>query len=284
MDQRKLKRTLFLSGYKLGNKSEQQGVNCWKAMGIMETSSKKAQGIIIFIVVCLVILTGCGTRHYKQFDLSNVSENQGVIIGKIDIQYNYRPFDSTGCRFCAGSACQYLLDDGYVFMSVEKGPLAQGRLSCSHPDIFYTVESFEVGSDIIYFGNLFFTVYDTSPDANTAPVGTTRTTSLIPDVPDDHFDDQNYQRRKMNGEVTSHVDDFGKAVIQDFASWLTTYDYKDTSGGQPAPYLVYSDVSVKDGMSDVLEVFRTQVKNKNVKVRKNIFKIKLEEEATIVYR
>jgi hypothetical protein len=242
----------------------------------------------IFIIAALIILAGCGTSNYKKFDLSGVHESQGVIIGKIDIKYNHRLFDSTGCQFCAGSACQSLLDDGYVFMPVGKGPLTQGRLSCSNPDFCcdvpsFTVESFEVGSDIIYFGNLIFTVYDTSPGSYTAPVGTTRTITVIEGIPEDYFDDNNYQRRKMNGEVTGHVDDFGKAVTREFASWLFTYDYDDTSGPR-APYIVYFDVSVKDGMTDVLEVFRTQVKNKDAKVEKNIFNIKLKLKEYTIYK
>jgi hypothetical protein len=242
----------------------------------MELSSIKIFGSIIFLTSFSMIMMGCGTRHYKQFELSNVNENQGVIIGKIDIKYNYRPFDSTGCRFCAGSACQYLLDDGYVFMSVGKGPLTQGRLSCSYPNIYYTVKSFEVGSDIIYFGNLIFTVYDTSPAPNTPPVRPTPAREK-PEV--DYFED--YERRKMNGEVTSHVDAIAKGVIDDTVSSLFS---SDGTSGPRAPYIIYFDVSVKDGMTEVVKVFRSQVKNKDVNVEKNIFDIKLEPEYTTVYR
>ncbi len=219
----------------------------------------------ILLVIILILLAGCGTRHYKQFDLADIKENQGVIIGKIDVKYNYLPFDTTGCKFCAGFACQSLLDDGYVFMSVEKGPLTQGRLSCSNPDISYLVESFEVGSDIVYFGNLIFTVIDTSPNPGAVPVrSTARTIKLIKEAPEDYY-----------------VDDFGKAAIRDFASWLTSVE---VTPNQRAPYKIYFDVSVKDDMKDVLEVFRAQVKNKEVKVEKNIFNIKLEAEHTTVYR
>ena len=210
-----------------------------------------------FVILLLMFVAGCGTSNYKKFDLSNVHESQGVIIGKVDVRFNSKPFDFTGCQFCAGTeagtACHHLLEDGYVFMPVGKGPLTEGRLSCSYPDvccedILFSVESFEVGTGIIYFGNLVFTVDDESPQINIiAPV---QTAPVTKDLPVDYHTD--YQRRKMNGEVTSHVDAFAKDVIDDFASWLVSSD--DTK--QHVSYKIYFDVSVEDGMKGVMEVFR----------------------------
>lgn len=238
-----------------------------------------------FVIVLLMFVAGCGTRNYKEFDFSNVPESQGVIIGKIDIKYNSQLLDTTVCKFCAGSACQSLLDDGYVFMPVEKGPLTQGRLYCSHPNFCcdvpnFIVESFEVGSGIIYFGNLIFTVIDTSPNPYTPP---SRSTPVTEDPWVNYFDD--YERRKMNGEVTSSADAIAKGVIRDTASSLYSAVFSsEVTSSQRAPYTVYFDVSVKDSMTDVIEVFRAQVKNKDIKVEKNIFNIKLETEQTTIYR
>jgi len=122
----------------------------------------------VLIINVLTLLAGCGLlKHYKKFDLSKVHESQGVIIGKVDVKNNSRPFEITGCQFCAGTdtdtACHHLLEDGYVFMPVGKGPLTEGRLSCSYPnvcceDILFSVDAFEVTPEIAYFGNLIFTV------------------------------------------------------------------------------------------------------------------------------
>lgn len=225
----------------------------------------------VFIVVALILLAGCGPNNYKKFDLSNVDESQGVFIGKIDVRYNSNPFETTGCRFCAGSACQFLLEEGYVFLPLEKGPLTGGRLSCSYPNvccegILFSVEPIEVKSGIFYFGNLIFSVdiesFSTNP---TAP----KSTSL----PGMDYNNS-YQERRRRGEVKGVGDVLAKDAIGDLLSAMLFPD--DDSEGRTY-YVLSTTVFVEDDMPDVLEVFRKQVNKEDVKVEKYLFDIKLDE-------
>ena len=118
----------------------------------------------IFIIVTLIFLTGCGsTPHYRQFDLSKVNEHQGVIIGKIEVEYNSRPYPVGGCRFCVDGDCHQLLNPGYVFMPIGLGKVFNTFLACGYPvlgrgDHKFEVDSFEVKPGVTYFGNLLFSV------------------------------------------------------------------------------------------------------------------------------
>lgn len=118
----------------------------------------------IFIAVLLILLAGCGaTRSYKDFNLSKVDKSLGVIIGKVDIEYNSRPFGANRCRFCISRDCHQLLGDGYVFMPVGKYDVTNVLLVCGYPDVgrgdhLFEVGPFEVKPGIIYLGNLVFSV------------------------------------------------------------------------------------------------------------------------------
>lgn len=221
-----------------------------------------------FLIVLLTVLAGCGTSNYKKFDLSDVHESQGVIIGKVDVRFNSKPFEFTGCQFCVGThtgtACHHLVEDGYVFMPVGKGPLTEGRLSCLYPDvccedIVFAVDSFEVTPEITYFGNLNFTVDIESFSACPVPVKTD---------PPDYSD---YEERKRRGEITSFED----ALLTEAIEGLVSEIFSSGGDKHRVQYKISFGVSVEDSMADVIEVFRGQIKKEDVEVQKNLFKMKL---------
>ena len=119
---------------------------------------------VLIIVVSLLFLAGCGsTPHHKQFDLSKVEARQGVIIGKINVEYNSVPFPTAGCTFCVDLDCHRLLQEGYVFMPIGRGDVYNTFFTCSYPvvgrgDHVFKVDSFAVKPGVTYFGNLLFSV------------------------------------------------------------------------------------------------------------------------------
>ncbi|MDH5763730.1 MAG: hypothetical protein OEZ51_12160 [Nitrospinota bacterium] len=221
----------------------------------------------IFITAFLIFLTGCGAtiqyqKNYKNFDLSKVDENQGVVIGRVDVELEAKPYDARLCGFCMGSVCHQLFEDGYVFMPLEQGNVPIVSISCDLPgprgnrEYRFGVDQFQVKPGITYIGNLLFSIKKWSSRAYT--------TSKSEDYTD-------YQTRKMSGEVDNHLDALVKDEIDGL---LSDMFFVFTDASKKRTYYEYSaSVSAEDDMSDVLEVFRQQVK-KEAQVEKNIIKIK----------
>ena len=104
-------------------------------------------------------LCSCATSTYKDFKVSQVVENEGVAIGKVNIKYNGKDSNKE-CFVCLDSVngpCQKLTEEGFVFLNTSKGAASIRRIACKDTSMqHYNIEgaNFTQSDGVTYFGNV----------------------------------------------------------------------------------------------------------------------------------
>jgi hypothetical protein len=134
----------------------------------MKISESRAQGMKVFIIIFLVFLTGCAS-NYKDFKASDVRDDEGIVIGKVEVTYNKEPYNIDLCKFCIGSNCHDLLDEGYVFMSlIRDEDYSSISLFCHYiggqgeRTHIFNISPLKVKTGVTYIGNLLFLANEVS--------------------------------------------------------------------------------------------------------------------------
>lgn len=136
----------------------------------MAISGIRVMGITIMAILLLIGLTGC-TSNYKDFKVSDVGEDEGVVIGKVNVVYNNNPYNTDLCKFCIGSTCHELLKEGYVFITLRRDEDHSAvSLFCHYiggqGDRMHTfkISPLKVKPGVTYIGNLLFSTKEVSSD------------------------------------------------------------------------------------------------------------------------
>ena len=222
------------------------------------------------VIVFLMLLAACTTSsNHKRFDLPAAEENKGVLIGKVDVKYDLGNFDSEMCRFCIDRVCPQLLEEGYVFMALKQVDVARARLSCFYPDIGYINHLFEVSQlevkpGIVYFGNLTVTVKFESSHTFDNP-------NYVPPKPEPPED---YSHSQTSYGTSNIAKQLAIDMMRDTVDGIVDVFVSDYTPETITAYDMPATVSVEDGMSGVVEVFRKQVGKDDVQVEKNLIDIK----------
>ena len=113
-----------------------------------------------FLVTC-ALLSGCATT-YKDFRVSDVNYKEGVAIGRVNITYNQKNYNSE-CAVClyqtngTGGPCQKLTEEGFVFLDILKGENSLGRVECKDTSIYHynpVKAIFTQNEGVTYFGDV----------------------------------------------------------------------------------------------------------------------------------
>ncbi|MDH5763729.1 MAG: hypothetical protein OEZ51_12155 [Nitrospinota bacterium] len=230
---------------------------------------------ITSLALLFVFLMACETTgyNYKELDLSKVDENEGVVIGKVGVEFNSKPFDKRKCVFCIGSVCHQLLGNGYVFMPVEKGTVPRVGISCDFPGLisngskyFFGPDQFVVGPGITYMGNLLFSVNIASSSTYATPLR-----EYDKPVADDS---KGIVGLGLDGLVGTKPHSYSPEGIEDFGVALAgnLFVADDTPEARTYNELSY-EVSIDDDMSDVREAFLTQINRQEIQIEKKIIKV-----------
>lgn len=114
---------------------------------------------VFSLVVFVVGLSGCATT-YKDFKVADVKPTEGVAIGKVNIKYNGKDFNSE-CAVCLNSVngpCQNLTENGIVFKNIPKGEATLRRIACKDTSLqHYNINgaTFQVADNgVTYFGQV----------------------------------------------------------------------------------------------------------------------------------
>jgi len=223
----------------------------------------------VLLIVGLILMIGCTTRsNYKRFDLPWAEENLGVIIGKVDVNYDSGKFDSEECRFCIDKVCPQLLNGGYIFLSLPQRDVTHARLSCYYPkvgykDHFFEVSQLEVKPGIVYFGNLIVNVTFGSSHTYKNP-------NYVPPKPDPPEDYYNSQAKYGTSNIAKQL---YKEMMFDMVDGIVDVFVSDYTPETITNYNLPATVLVEDGMVDVVEVFQKQVGQEDIQVEKKLIHI-----------
>ena len=209
----------------------------------MGTSKIWVQGMRVIGILLLLSFTGCSSS-YKDFKVSNVDEDEGIAIGKVEVTYNNSPYNTDLCKFCIGYTCHKLLKEGYVFMSLKRNEdhsvlsllchYIGGQGDRKHK---FKISSINLNPGINYIGNLLFTAKEVSP--NQLELG-----MILP-------------QEAIKYDVSIEGIPVGLLIPE----------------GPPVD-VVGAKLSIRDELADVLEVFRKQVEKEDIQVEKNLIDIK----------
>lgn len=172
-------------------------------------NTMRANRMKIVVVVLLMILTGCSSS-YKDFKVSDVDENEGIAIGKINVVYNGKPHNKE-CKICISSTCHKLTEEGFVFMPLEQGPVVIETLLCkdgmTEQNQSFQGAQFEVRQGVTYFGNLTFNWINEYPHTfiNMVGVGMIGGAAL-----------QSSVNARLDGEISMKVEDDMLPVLSAF--------------------------------------------------------------------
>jgi hypothetical protein len=112
---------------------------------------------IILSVVLLIFLAGCASS-YKDFKVSDVDDDEGIAIGKINVVYNGETYNEE-CKICISDTCHKLTEEGYVFMPLGQGTAIIEKLYCKdgiEQNQAFQGAQFMVKQGVTYFGDVTF--------------------------------------------------------------------------------------------------------------------------------
>jgi hypothetical protein len=213
----------------------------------MAKSVIRAQGMKIIAILILIVLAGCAT-NYKDFKVSDVRDDEGVVIGKVEVTYNKEPYNIDLCKFCIGSNCHDLLDEGYVFMSlIRDEDYSSISLFCHYiggqgdRTHIFNSNPLEVKPGVTYIGNLIFSANEILSD------------QLTPDM------------------VLPQKTYSGRAGMLGVVGVLLLPERKPIQ-------VVGAMLSVKDDISSVLSAYQKQVGDESVQAEKSIVTVGVQAE------
>lgn len=120
---------------------------------------KKNNTILTLILATLFFYSCSGIGTYRDFKMSEVDKGEGVILAKVNINYNGYNYNEN-CSICFNSVngpCQKLTKSGLVFLNLETGTGSVRRLACQDISMqYYNIEGaeFNVKRGINYVGNI----------------------------------------------------------------------------------------------------------------------------------
>lgn len=214
----------------------------------MERAAISAHGMKITIAILLMVLAGCAS-NYKDFKVSDVDDDEGIVIGKVSVDYNNNPYNTDLCKFCIGSTCHELLKDGYVIMPLKRNEdNSTISLECHYiggqgdRTHILNIKPLKVKPGVTYVGNFLFSNKEVSSDQLTSDM-------VLP------------QKVYTGGRGL-----FGVAGVLLLPE------------GKPMQ-VVGAVLSIKDDIPSVLSAYQKQAGNETAQVAKNIITVGLIPQA-----